>query len=324
MLVTSKQSKKLSQQERDSLLKKLEQLETELKICQTEANTKKILANGTYGKLGSVYSAFYSPDLMLAVTLTGQLNLLWLIDELVRIKDISIVSANTDGILVKYPNERREAVLKVFADNVKKTGFEYEETPYVTYAAKDVNNYIAIKPDGRAKRKGLYGVGCVMSPEAPTGKNPAMNVSANMAVDYLVEGIIDITRYTDMRDFIAVRNVKGGGVQHTKFKQVDDWEKFEKGVWISRCAEKIVKRVSRPKPLETGEGGKPFGRVARWYMTTKRLPAITYVENGNQVPKTEGGMLCLNLPKQFPPDIDLEWYVEETKSMLKDMGVNIL
>ena len=301
-----------------------QRIEAKHKGDKVTANTLKIVLNGTYGKLGSVYSAFYSPDLMLAVTLTGQLNLLWLIDELVRIKSVSVVSANTDGILLHYPNTVREKVLKVFADNVKKTGFEYEETPYVKYAAKDVNNYIALKPDGKAKRKGLYGVGCVSSPESPTGKNPAMNVSANLAVDYLREGIMDISRYDNILDYVAVRNVKGRGVQHPRFKHVDDWENIEKGLWHSPATGKTAKRVSRPDPLQVGEGGEPFGRVARWYMSTQLMPPITYVNNGSRVPKTEGGKLCLTLPSKLPKDIDKQWYLDEAKSMLNDMGVNIL
>ena len=47
-----------------------------------EANTLKIVINGSFGKLGSKWSTLYSPDLMLQVTLTGQLSLLMLIERL--------------------------------------------------------------------------------------------------------------------------------------------------------------------------------------------------------------------------------------------------
>ena len=58
----------------------------------------KIVINGSFGKLGSKYSALYSPDLMIAVTLTGQLSLLMLIEELEN-NDISVISSNTDGFV---------------------------------------------------------------------------------------------------------------------------------------------------------------------------------------------------------------------------------
>jgi len=306
------------------------------------ANCLKIVLNGTYGKLGSIYSVFYAPDVMLGVTLTGQLNLLILIAQLEAIKGVSVYSANTDGITVGYAPYARDKVLKVFATNSKGTGFEYEETPYSRIAMKDVNNYLAITqsrdavvisnkgiaiiPPGscKVKRKGLYGVGCVHSPESPTGKNPTMTVCSNMAIDYLKTGKFNVKRHTDIKDFLAVRNVKGGGVQHKKIELVDDWQEVEPGFWAyPGMTTKDVKRKSRPAPREVGTGGVPFGRVARWYMSTEQQPAITYLGSGNQVPKTEGAQLCMTLPQGLPADLDFDWYINETRSMLKDMGVTL-
>jgi len=279
----------------------------------------KITLNGTFGKLGSIYSTFYSPDLLIGVTLTGQLNLLILIDKLERLKGVSIYSANTDGIMVGYPPSQREAVLKILADNSKSTGFDYEETPYRTVAMKDVNNYIAITTEGKAKRKGLYAKAGVEEM-----KNPTMEVCSNMATDYLTDGTLDIKRYTDMADFVAIRNVKGGGVQHLRTELVDDWEEVEPGHWsYPGMTTKPVKRKSRPAPREVGVDGTPFGRVARWFMTTEKLPPITYIGSGNKVPKTEGAKLCMSLPDKLPKDLDYGWYASETISMLEDMGVSV-
>lgn len=279
------------------------------------ANSLKITLNGTFGKLGNIYCSFYSPDLMLAVTITGQLNLLCLIHELEKIKNVHVRSANTDGVLVAYPPAARERVLKVFAKNAKRTGFEYEETAYSKYAAKDVNNYLALKTNGEVKRKGLY---------AETGlmKNPTMDVCTKLAIDYLKTGKMDIRQYKDIRDYVEIRNVVGGGVQHTKIKLVDDWEEIEPGQWTHPGrTKKPEKRKSRPKPREVGVGGKPFGRIARWYMTTESLPPITYVSSGNKVPSTDGAKLCLSLPKSLPKDLNLKWYETEALRILNDLGV---
>ena len=62
----------------------------------------KITINGSFGKFGSMFSSLYSPDLMLTVTLTGQLVLLLLIETL-ELAGISVVSGNTDGIVIKCP-----------------------------------------------------------------------------------------------------------------------------------------------------------------------------------------------------------------------------
>lgn len=286
------------------------------------ANTLKIALNGTFGKLGSIYSSFYSPDLMLAVTITGQLNLLCLIDELTKIKGVQVLSANTDGICVQHSPANRERVLKVFAGNSKRTGFEYEETAYRTIAMKDVNNYLAVTTDGKVKSKGLYA-------ESGLQKNPTMEVCSKAARQFLLDGTLPeafIKKQKDVRDFVAVRGVTGGGIQHLKTREVDDWvevadREWRRPGWPSDKAS--VKRKSRPNPVEEGYGGTPFGRVARWYMTTEQLPAITYISSGNTVPKTEGAKLLMTLPERnkLPADLDLQWYIKETYKMLEDMGV---
>ena len=279
------------------------------------ANSLKITLNGTFGKLGNLYCSFYSPDLLLAVTITGQLNLLCLIYELEKIKGVQIRSANTDGVLVAYPPETRERVLAVFTKNSGRTGFEYEETPYTKYAAKDVNNYYAMKPDGNVKRKGLYAVAGVQEM-----KNPTMEVCSDAVAEYLSKGTSIgefIRSCKEIKDFVAIRNVKGGGVQHLKTKLVDDWEEIGDRLWVHPgMTTKPVKRKSRPPPREVGVGGKPFGRVARWYMTTEKLPPLSYLGSGNTVPKTEGGKLCLTLPTTLPKGLNKAWYISEALDIM--------
>jgi hypothetical protein len=167
-------------------------------------------------------------------------------------------------------------------------------------------------------------------------KNPTMEVCSNMAVDYLAKGLLpedSIKSYTDIRDFVAIRNVKGGGIQHLKYIMVNDWMEVAPKEWKRPCWSSMkssVKRKSRPPAEQIGIGGTPFGRVARWYMTTESLPPITYmnneikgVDNGNKVPKTEGGKVCMTLPTKLPKDLDYNWYINETYEILKDLGVDI-
>lgn len=307
------------------------------------ANTLKIVLNGTYGKLGNIYCSFYAPELMLAVCLIGQLNLLSMIWELEKIRGVKVGSANTDGIMVVYPPSKRKAVVKVVRENAKRTGFEYEETPYKTVAMRDVNSYICVTeeresfimpPNGRvqllppaasvAKRKGAYAKAGVME-----NVNPTFQICADACAQYLMHGTSveqTINECDDIRQFISIRNVKGGGVQHKRYITVDDWTLIEdhgsaKNVWLSPVTGKKIKRKSKPDPQEVGEGGTPFGRVARWYMTTKQLPAITYISSGNTVAGTTGGMLCMELPGTLPKDLDKQWYINKAYEMLADTGV---
>jgi len=296
------------------------------------SNSLKTVLNGSFGKLGNLYSALYSPDLLLAVTITGQLNLLCLIHELEKLPSVCVTSANTDGIMVSYPKRRRDQVLAVIADNAASTGFDYEETKYRAVAMKDVNNYAAITTDGQVKAKGLYASNRPEENSLYLMKNPTMEACSRMAIEYIKDGVHpsdSIAKYTDIRDFVAIRNVKGGGVVYSGIEEVDDWVEVEEGQWrrqawidngIDRAS---VKRKSRPKPVEVGTGGQSFGRVARWYMTTDNVQPLCYSGSGNKVPKTDGAKLCLNLPDELPSDLNKQWYVDEALSMLADMGVQV-
>src|SRR3569833_1542231 len=87
----------------------------------------KITINGSFGKLGSMYSVLYAPDLLMQVTMTGQLALLMLI-EFIESRGIPVVSANTDGVLVKCPKDRYTDIEMQVIYWKRLTGFEAEET----------------------------------------------------------------------------------------------------------------------------------------------------------------------------------------------------
>lgn len=301
----------------------LERLEAKKSGDKTTNNAMKIMLNGTFGKLGSPFCAFYSPELMLAVTLNGQLNLLCLIDELGATPGLTVLSANTDGIMVGWNKAARAKMLKVIADNAKHTGFEYEETQYRKVALKDVNNYLAVSFSGKIKAKGLYAESGLM-------KNPTAQVCSDAAAAYLKDGTLPenhVPKEKDFSKFLSVRNVSGGAVQHPKTILVDDWVKIAPGEWKRPewpSVKATVKRKSRPKPAEVGVGGSSIGRVARWFYTKEPMRHIEYVSNGNAVPLSEGAKLCMTLPKTFPKDLDHQRYISFTYGMLEDMGINLL
>ena len=58
------------------------------------------MLNGTFGKTGSPYSVLFAPEMMIQTTITGQLALLMLIEHL-ETASISVISANTDGIVIQ-------------------------------------------------------------------------------------------------------------------------------------------------------------------------------------------------------------------------------
>jgi DNA polymerase elongation subunit (family B) len=168
----------------------------------------KITINGSFGKFGSKWSKLYSPDLLIQTTMTGQLALLMLIETL-ESEGIPVVSANTDGVVMKCPKARVAMMEFVAWEWEHATGFTTEATYYRALYSKDVNNYVAIKPDGGFKLKGVY---------APAGlqKNPTNEICTGAVVKHLLDGtsVADTIRACkDIRKFVTIRQVKGGAVK---------------------------------------------------------------------------------------------------------------
>lgn len=169
------------------------------------ADALKITINGSFGKLGSMWSALYSPDLLIQTTLTGQLALLMLI-EMLEHSGVPVVSANTDGVVIKCPSSRARDMNSVIGLWEMVTDFETEGTEYRALYSRDVNNYIAIKPGGGWKAKGAFA-------PAALQKNPTNEICSEAVRAFLTSGTPieqTIRQCTDLRKFLTVRQVKGG------------------------------------------------------------------------------------------------------------------
>ena len=108
------------------------------------ADTLKITLNGSFGKFGSKYSTLYAPELLIQTTITGQLALLMLIEQL-EAAGVRVVSANTDGIVVYHSTAQADAVDEITFDWMLDTSYQLERTAYSVIASRDVNNYVAVR-----------------------------------------------------------------------------------------------------------------------------------------------------------------------------------
>lgn len=171
------------------------------------ADTLKICVNGSFGKFGSKWSSLYAPELLIQTTLTGQLALLMLIERL-ESERITVVSANTDGVVVHCAKSREDDVARIASQWEAETSFVLERTDYLQLASRDVNNYIAVKPDGSTKGKGIFASRSI-------GKNPEFLIVYEAVAAFLSNGvpIIETIRQSaDITKFIAIRNVTGGAI----------------------------------------------------------------------------------------------------------------
>jgi hypothetical protein len=241
------------------------------------AETLKIAVNGSFGKLGSKYSALYAPEMLIQTTITGQLALLMLIERF-ELAGGRVVSANTDGVVVLYKKDVEQKIAAVAWDWMLDTSFQLEESRYKALASRDVNNYVAIKLDGSVKCKGVFAAGGL-------AKNPDREIIYDAVAQHIANGTsieTTIRACTDIKKFLTLRKVNGGGV----------WR------------------------------GQYLGRAVRFYLSTSvpQTECIQYSTNSNRVPKSSGAMPVMELPKNFPTDVDYEAYIDEAKDLQVEVG----
>lgn len=266
---------------------------------KSEVEGYKIVGNGSFGKTSSMFSVLWSPPLTIYTTITGQLSILMLIN-MVHDAGAEVVSANTDGIVIRA---RRDMLPGVAKDRItggslkdvveqweRETGFNLEAVEYQSIYNQSVNTYIAVKPDGSAKMKGA-----IANPwragdkRGSLMKNPQATVVSDAVVDFITKGTDieeTIRGCRDVRGFVTVVNVKGGGT------------------WRDQYLGKVVRYI-------WGKDG------------TEILYKTPDPRTGNfkKVPKSDGCIPMMDLPDDFPGHlIDYDRYLREAREMLMDIG----
>jgi hypothetical protein len=102
----------------------------------------KIVINSIYGKLGFEKGDLYDRLAVLKVTINGQLLILMLIEELVQ-NHIKVVSANTDGLMVKIKDSQWDTFNEIANRWEQRSKLKADADIVHCLIARDVNNYIA-------------------------------------------------------------------------------------------------------------------------------------------------------------------------------------
>jgi len=261
----------------------------------------KISLNGFFGDTSNRFSIAYSPKMTIAITLTGQLSLLMLIERAVA-AGIDCVSGNTDGIVFHCPRDLVDEVDPkttrltggLLADITEQwerdTGFDLEFVEYRSIYNQSVNSYFAIKADGEVKEKGPFA-----NPWAAKGdmrerlmKNPNMTVCTDAVLAYLKDGTPleeTIRACRDVRSFLTlIKEAKGA-------------------TWRGGYLGKVVRFIW------STDGDPIFGVVP--HPTTGRH---------KMTPRSAGCRPVMELPDEFPDDIDYAAYVAEAQKILIEFG----
>lgn len=294
---------------------RIAKINAEIRRNQIAADGGKIQVNGSFGKFGSKWSVLYSPKLLIQTTITGQLSLLMLIEAL-EDAGIEVVSANTDGIISKFPKWMEDTYLEIMEWWQEETGFNMEFTDYAGVYSRDVNSYIAVGMNGKVKTKGAYSLGALSN-------NPQTEICIDAVIAHLTgKGSIisTIKGCTDIRKFITLRTVNGGAI------------------WPVRGDGDNVTPVSRVMD------GQFLGKAIRWYYAKGVDWAIHYKKptktgNHNKVPKSDGAKPIMEFkdtpksmikfdskgkpinPYQLPSDLDYAWYLRRSYEILEEIGL---
>lgn len=115
-----------------------------------KADAMKLILNSTYGLLKQEYSMLYNPLASLSVCVYGQLALYDLCERLTDM-GYKVINANTDGVAFIGKGRDYTSMVKEWEEKYNLT---LEADYFTRWIQKDVNNYLAVRDNGKIKYKG--------------------------------------------------------------------------------------------------------------------------------------------------------------------------
>lgn len=256
----------------------------------------KLVVNGTYGASKDKFNALYDPRQANVVCVNGQLMLIDLMHKLVRDVGAEIIQSNTDGVLIRMPDDF-DGGPDAFYDRVDDVAYEWEHRTgmslefdeFTRVYQKDVNNYVLVAADGSMKTKGTY-----VKKLGPLDYDLAVVNKA--LVEYMVHGVpVEDTIAADDNLIDYQRVVKVSG-------------KYKYGV---HGHERLTDRCFRVF-ASTRESDGMIGRVKAGKAKPEKFGNTSehsFIDNGD----VHG--------KKCPGYLDKSWYIQLAKTRLAQFGV---
>ncbi len=261
------------------------------------ANALKLVVNTAYGASLNKYNDLFDPLMGRSVCITGQLFLLELAERLYKeVPNLRIVQLNTDGIMVEFHQDYYEKADEIFKEWQERTGFELEEDSIKQIAQKDVNNYIEVQPNGKAKSKGGYLVRGIAPAGAFNINNNACIVATALKEFFLNRTPVEET-INGCTDIFQFQLIAKAGAKYKEAYHLVDGEK------------EPVQKVNRVYATADERYGKLFKVKTEDESTAKieMLPEHCIIDNDN---------------KLTIDDVDRTFYIEMAKKRINDfMGI---
>jgi hypothetical protein len=261
------------------------------------AEALKIVINAIYGKFGFEMFFLFDRFAQMQVTINGQLMVMMVVEAL-ELDGIHVVSANTDGIIVKLPKDKEEDFKRITDNWCAQNKLSADSEQYKLFVTRDINNYFDIQSNDKIEYKGGLDPKQYLK---DLKKGYDMPVVAKAVFEYFAHGISvmeTLRNHKDILDFCKTQNV---GKQ---FEVV--YQKVENG--------KVIDIHSQ--------------RHVRFYVSTKGVIIMKENVNSNQRSVLASGKPVIILNKLDDKDIslrniDYKYYYEEAYKIINPIKLGI-
>lgn len=261
-----------------------------------EREPYKRICNIVYGASGDPTNAMYDPLNRNLVCVFGQVLIIDLVDKLDGL--VRFINKNTDGVFFVIKKKDIPEMKRRVSEWEKRTCLKMEYDEYIKMYCGDVNNYLAVKADGKYHGKGAY-----VKDLSPLDYDlPIVNEAIK---NYLLNGVPPRYTATGCHELIKFQKI-------VKLSSKYDWVEHENGMSNSVYNNKAY-RVFASNNLNNG-------RLLKCKTTEKGVkrdkfantPDHCFICNDDIRGKDESG-------------VDKQWYIDLANKRLKEkFGIEVV
>ena len=291
MIVYKLLSRAVEQPERfENILKTSLRLKAEKK--KKEREPYKRICNITYGAEGDPFNPMYDPLHRNLVCVFGQVLIIDLLD---KIEDlIELLQSNTDGIFIKINRSDVPELKRRVEEWEKRTGLKMSYDEFDAMYAKDVNNYVAVRPDGSYHSKGAY----VKELNDLDYDLPIVNEALKNYILFGTSVEVTVGSCTDFRKFQKLVKLSN------KYKWVEHERGNSKVHYDNKCYRVFASNDEADGRILKCDGVRNPAKFGN-------TPDRCFICNDDIRGKSTDGF----------PQLNYDWYIELAKKRLEDFGV---
>lgn len=261
------------------------------------AEALKIVINAIYGKFGFEMFFLFDRFAQMQVTINGQLMVMMVVEAL-ELDGIHVVSANTDGIIVKLPKDKEEDFKRITDDWCAQNKLSADSERYKLFVTRDINNYFDIQSNDKVEYKGGLDPKQYLK---DLKKGYDMPVVAKAVFEYFAHGVSvmeTLRNHKDILDFCKTQNV-------------------------GKQFEVVYQKVEHGKVIDVHSQ-----RHVRFYVSTKGVIIMKENVNSGQRSVLASGKPVIILNKLDDKDIalrniDYKYYYEEAYKIINPIKLGI-